>query len=877
VRIAILRHHRGVDLIERDIALESLTAYAEDARAGNARFVLLAGEAGGGKTTLLAALHERLPDARWLHGACDGAFTPLPLGPVTDVARQVRGPLAEACANGAARDRIFHTLLDELSGSHPLTVLVIEDVHWADEATLDLLRFLGPRLRDARALVVASYRDDGLAADHALQRVIGELGAQRATRRVGTPPLSRFAVEQLARSAGLPGDELFALTGGNPFLVTEVLASGSAGVPDNARAAVLARVAPLSPDARRALEAAAVIGVSVDVDLLDTVAGTEPDAVDECLTSGALVSESGAFRFRHDIARIAVEDALPAHRRVDLHRRTLAALRETGADHARLAHHAEGAGDSDAVLEFAVAAGHVAAAMSSHREAVAQFTRAHRFAADTDARTLAAICDALAEAESMLDRWEDSEAHRHEAVALWRTVDEPLRLGESMRLLSKAKWRLCKAGEDAAAAAEALAVLEPLGPSVELARAIQNNCALMLVKGDVDDVVRDLDRALGLAEQFGDKGLMSRTMNALAQVKVLNGENGIPDLERALEVAVAAGADNEAGIAYTNLAELEASSRRLEDAHRWCDAGIAFSEERDMGVYFWCIQGTRSWLYEFSGRWDEAAELCGRVIARPASSPVNLLLPRAIMARVRLRRGDHSWAEQADAVAAAIAGGEQAYPVNAADVHALRAEAAWLDGRPEDGREDARKAVSYVAGLDKWLAGDMTVLARRLGVHDLGPVEVAPPHKLSLDGDHRGAARMWHDLGCVYDEALALIDAGEEDTLRAALTILDRLGAKATMSVVQTALRNLGVRSIPRGSRSASRKDRWGLTARERDVLARVRTGSTNAEIAQQLVLSERTVDHHVSNVLAKMGVTSRQEAARLADAADSETLAATS
>ncbi|HET7531070.1 MAG TPA: LuxR C-terminal-related transcriptional regulator, partial [Mycobacteriales bacterium] len=848
-----------------------------EARAGNARLVLLAGEAGGGKTTLLAALHARLPDARWLHGSCDGAFTPLPLGPVTDVARQVRGPLAEACAAGAARDRIFHALLDELTGSHPLTVLVVEDVHWADEATLDLLRFLGPRLRDARTLVVASYRDDGLAADHPLQAVIGELGTQRATRRVGTPPLSRFAVGQLAQKAGLPADELFALTGGNPFLVTEVLASGSTGVPENARAAVLARVAPLSPEARRVLDAAAVIGVSVDVDLLDTVAGTKPDAVDECLTSGALVSERGAFQFRHDIARIAVEEALPAHRRVDLHRRTLAALRETGADHARLAHHAEGAGDAAAVLEFAVLAGRAAAALSSHREAVAQFSRAHRFAARAETRVRADICDALAEAESMLDRWEESERHRLEAVALWRTVDEPLRLGESLRLLSKAEWRLCKANADLTAGAEALAVLEPLGPTVELARALQNMSANLLGQGRIDESVEGFERAIAIGEELGDKAVMAAAINAMAQIKESRGEDGVPDMEHALELALAAGSENAAGVIYTNLAEIHAGTRRIDEAHRWCDAGLAFSEERDMGVYVWCIEGTRSWLHELTGRWDEAEEVCARTIRRPASSPVNLLLPHTVVARVRLRRGDPTWAEHADAIANTITGNEASYLWNAADLHALRAEAAWLAGRPEDGHDDALTALGYVAGLDPWFAGDMAVLARRVGVDDVGPVEVAPPHRLSLDGDHRGAARMWRDLGCVYDEALALIDAGEEDTLREALAILDRMGARATMAIAQTALRDLGVRSIPRGSRAGSRKDRWGLTARERDVLARLRAGSTNADIARELVLSERTVDHHVSNVLAKMGVTSRHEAARLADAADDEALAATS
>jgi DNA-binding CsgD family transcriptional regulator/tetratricopeptide (TPR) repeat protein len=855
-----------VELLERDIALASLNEYADDARRGDPRLVFVAGEAGAGKTALLEALRESRAADRWLWGACAGGFTPLPLGPVLDVARQVGGPLADACESDAGRDRVFRAVLDQLDTSHPLTVFVIEDAHWADEATLDLLRFLGPRLGQAHVLVVVSYRDDGLPSDHPLRHAIGELGTHRASRRIGLAPLSHSTVDRLARRAGLPGDELFTLTAGNPFLVTEVLANGSTDVPDNARAAVLARVAPLSTGARQVIDAAAVIGGRIEVAVLEAVAEPTAETVDECLTAGALISDGDVFRFRHDIARLAVEEAIPAHRRVELHRRTLAALRASGGDDARLAHHAEGAGDAAAVVEYAVHAGRAATEMSSHREAVAQFARALRFAGTADARIRAEICDALAESESMLDRWEDSEAHRLEAIALWRSIGDPLRLGDSLRLLSKAEWRLCKAGADVAAANEALAVLEPLGPTIELARALQNMSSTLLMQGKLDDAVPGFERVVALAEQFGDKGLMARAMNALGLVKESRGADGASDVEQALAVALAAGADAEAGQIYTNIAELHANARRIHEATRWCDDGLTFSEERDMGVYVWCIEGTRSWLHDMSGRWDEAEEVCRRVIERPASSPVNLLLPHSIVARIRMRRGDPTYTEHLDAVATTIQGSEHAYPFSAIDLCNIRAEAAWLAGRPEDGREYTRSAIGIVEDNDPWLRGEAVTLARRLGDEGFDIGKVADPYQRSLDGDFLGAARMWSDLGCPYDEALVLIDANEEDTLRDAIAILDRLGAKATLAVAQQSLRALGVRSIPRGTRAASKQNRWGLTAREHEVLEHIRTGRTNPEIAEALVLSARTVDHHVSRVLAKMNVGSRQEAARLAE-----------
>src|SRR4051795_12875034 len=310
-----------MQLLERDAVLAALREYAEDARRGDGRLVLVAGEAGVGKTALVEALRDSLAgaDARWLWGSCEGSFTPRPLGPVYDVAAQLGGELARACDEEASKQQIFRALLDELASSDTLTVLCLEDVHWADAATLDLLRYLAARLRQSRAMLVVTYRDDGLAPDHPLRITIGELATERSTRRIDLPPLSRDAVSRIARKAGIEDAQLFALTAGNPFLVTEVIECGAQEVPPSAREAVLARVARLSPDARKTLEAAAVIGNRVEVALLRNAANGSADAIDECLTAGALLSEPDGFRFRHEIARRAVEEALPAHRRTELH------------------------------------------------------------------------------------------------------------------------------------------------------------------------------------------------------------------------------------------------------------------------------------------------------------------------------------------------------------------------------------------------------------------------------------------------------------------------------------------------------------------------------------------------------------------------------
>jgi predicted ATPase len=386
-----------VPLLEREAQLASLAQWAGEARQGDGRLVLIAGEAGVGKSALVEQVQRGLPGATWCWGACDGLFTPRPLGPLFDIAGTLGGELLELCRAGAARDELFSALLRQVSAPGELHVLVVEDVHWADEATIDLLRFLGRRIRDAPVLLLATYRDEGLTATDPLRIAVGDLATQRSVRRISLQPLSADAVAVLAGGSGLDPAALYRLTGGNPFYVSQAVQAGMGEVPASARDAVLARAARLGAGSRAVLDAAALIGSRAEIALLESVADCPPSAIDELLASGLLAGDGEALQFRHEIARLAVEGTVTAHRRSAIHARILASLGALGCDDdARMAFYAEAAGDGPAALRHASAAARRAAALASHREAAAQFERALRFTDGADPATGASLHDGFA-------------------------------------------------------------------------------------------------------------------------------------------------------------------------------------------------------------------------------------------------------------------------------------------------------------------------------------------------------------------------------------------------------------------------------------------------------------------------------------------------
>ncbi|MER7243852.1 AAA family ATPase [Kribbella sp. NPDC000426] len=852
-------------LLERDAALAGLHEYAVDAGNGTGRLVLVSGEAGVGKTSLLEQFEAQLPDADWYWSGCDGLFTPRPLGPLFDLADQLGGDLARLCRNGAPREQLFRALHQQTSAATKLHVVVIEDIHWADEASLDLVRFLGRRMKGASLLLLTTYRDDALALDHPLRMVLGDVGPVAATRRIGVARLSRQAVGVLAATSAVDADELYELTGGNPFFVTEVLQDGLADhVPESARDVVLARAARLHRDTSAVLEVAALTGSRIDVGLLEGVRPQRRSAVDELIAGGLLVDDNGGLRFRHEIARLAIAQAIPVHRQRLIHQSCLAQLESTGCDDdARLAFHAEEANDSTAVLRYAPAAAYRAAGLNSHREAAAQFERALRHATDRDP-SLPALYDAYADEASLLDRWQDAEEAAERALELWQRQGNTLRVSDAWGRLAWIRTHTCH-GRDAIAAAEsAVMTLMPLGRTVELARARATLAHQSLLHG-LHDSAMDQARIAGrLARSLHASDVLCAAGITFATSAATKGLDWQPRMLEALDLAVAHGHHGPAGRAYVNLCALLGDRRNFDDAERYLAQGLVYCADHDLTAYVTSLESEQLLLLERRGRWDDAMALAARLLGE-INSPANRLWVLVRLGVLSARRGtSDAWRYLDEAITTAERSTE-AYLVVAARL--ARAEARWLAGDEQEARLEAEYADSALVTGDAWQRGEIAAWLRRTGSSRPPRGELAEPYRRLFAGNIAGAAQLWQDLSSPYDAALALADGTEETDLRHALSILHRLGATPASRVVQARLRALGVRSVPAGPQATTRAHPLGLTRREREILGLIREDRTNAEIAARLVISERTVHHHVSSILAKLGVTSRTRAAEKANA----------
>lgn len=857
-------------LLERDAALAQLGFLARRvARGGPGEVVLVRGEAGIGKTAVLARFVDELNSGlRLLRGSCDPLAAPRPLGPLIDALagldRAAGASLAAAVDEGDTA-ALYRRLLDVLSDGGRW-VWAIEDAHWADSATLDLVRFVARRIETLPLLLVISYRDDELAPAHPLVLTLGDVATCATVSRIGLEPLSPQAVTSLAAGSGLNAERLHQLTGGNPFFVTEVLAAGPdaltrESLPRSISEAVCGRLGRLSAKARDTAFAVAVCGPRADVVLLDKMCPDAGTALGECLAAGVLVADGNVVRFRHELARRATLAQIPDFDRTALHRRALRALAEPPVDAnalAALAFHADQARDKQAAVDYGIAAAARASSLGANREAAGLYALALRQAAPVANKRKVVWLERHAFTCYLSGKAGPAVASLREAIALRHELGDQLEEGDDLRRLSNLLVSLGGSAEASEAGLASLRVLEGLGPTPQLAWSLANLAELSTYAYN-PSAAQYADRAIALGAQLGDDAVVFRARSFAALDTVFRTDTGWDNLATVWREAKSTQALAE-HVAYIGmlLCWTAATHHDLDRIEHYSAEMAEFCTDHDLGMFRALVTGAVALAALYSGQWDRAVLSADEILTRPELSPLHRLLPLITVAVVHARRGQRPVAPLLDEAAGC------AMPDHVgrlALVCAARAEAAWLAGDDDTARAEAHAGLAAASEhTDPWLVGHLRRWVYLAGdTPEATSCDAPSPFELEISGDWQTAAEVWTRRGCPYDAALAQL-GGDIDAVASALATFRRLGAKATARRAQHRLAALRGRA-PHTRRADILSDPHTLTRRQRQVLELLAGGRSDAEIAAVLHISPKTVGHHVQAILSKLGVDNRTHA----------------
>jgi DNA-binding CsgD family transcriptional regulator len=866
------RQH-GVDmhgLIEREPALNSLSAAVAAAVGGKGSCIVISGEAGVGKTTLLRRFAETQRSMSVLWGCSDALFTPRPLGPLRDMAHLLGAKVGPLLDGMSAQDRIFQAVLEALQDGSQRKLLVFEDIQWADHATFDLIKYLGRRIAFLPSVLALTFRSEETGKDHPVTEVLADLD-RSATKRIVLNTLSVDGVARLAGKDHAEAENIHRITDGNPFYVTEFLANASGDkVPASVRDAVWARLQRLEPPERDVLESIAIAPSGTEDWLAEAILERPVRHIlESCVAKGLLtLDHEQRYRFRHELARVATLARLTQSAQRELNAKALQKLRtRPGISPACLLHHAAGASDNASVLALAPEAAAEAVRLGAHREAAAHLRTALEYASNAPAEVQAQLQEdwayevgiALGDAGSAL-------AAATKAVEIWRSLGRKDKAACNLRRLSRLHWLQ---GEGALAntyAEEAITELAGEPPSRELAMAYGVRSQLLMFDDRFTEAIDWSRKAIVLAEQLGDLETRVHALNNLGSSLLYRGEEaGHQHIEECLRLALANAYHEQAYRAYVNYAEYAVFARKFDLAERILAEGLAYTTSRDIDVGTYYLAGRQAQLRMEQGRFREADVISTSILARCDLAHVTRLPALLVQARVHMRTGAQDAAElMQKALQGAMATQEQQ---NIVPALFGMIEYSWLDGNLTAARENLERLASMrVEGLAPWDLGEFAVWWQRCAMARPFPRDTKPLHSAfgdELEKNCQKASDQWMEIGAPYDAALALL-AGEMQLARA-IEILDELGAVPAAAKARKFAHQNGLvvksRKQSRGPYSAARHHALGLTPKERQVLGLLAKGMTNLQIGDQLGRSPRTVEHHVSSLLGKLNATTRVEA----------------
>ena len=858
-----------MELIERENFLTALRSEFEDVSEGEGHCIFLSGEAGIGKTSLLRAFCSEVKNKCSVYqGICDALFTPRPLAPLYDILVQLGKRIPESNIDTTNRTAFFTNFLQELSNRDEVNLVIFEDIHWADEATLDFIKFLSRRIIQLKCLFILTYRDTEIHSGHPLRNIMGQLNPDSFTR-IELVPLSKQAVEKMAEERGYNGNDVYRITNGNPFYVTEILASYSEGVPDNIKDSILSVYNKMNEKTKHVWQVLSVLPTAFEMNYLDKMDASYIPAIQNCIDAKILIVEKEKIVFKHELYRRTIESSLSPLARMVLNKKILDLLVESFEDNQateRIIHHAKNANEYELVVKYAPIAAKQAASVGAHIEAARLYLTAIEYYQGNDDNTFLQFYESYAYECYLTNQPREAIIYTNRALDIWKKKNDIEKIGNSMRFLSRLWWWSGNWHLAESFANEAIQVLGSQPSSTAKAMAYSNLAQLKMLTERLDECLYWGEKAIEIAKELKDEETLSHALNNVGTVQMTQGakEKGNELLRQSLAIALKNSYNEHAARAYTNLGCNWLLLKNYPEAEKFFEEGMRYCEERDLDSWASYMLSWKASLKLETGHWKEASKIAEDLLKNEAQSPMVKITALVVVATIKMRRGEKDVLDQLmDAKAMAL---ESMESQRILPILSPILEYEWITGSIvlDDKILDAIK--TKVVGSETVYGNDEFVFW----------LKKARKQTLSLKHTHDGyeangatsplkAAAFWQKAGSPYQQAIALFE-GNEESKRQAIAIVQQLGASAVYERMKFEMRRSGIKNIPRGIRKTTQSNPEFLTDRELEVLTLLREGLHNKEIAARLFISAKTVDHHISAILYKLEVNSRTKAVHEAE-----------
>lgn len=855
-----------MELIERDDFLSLLHSgfkKIDSEQEGHCFFIM--GEPGIGKTSLVKVFLNQVEEESIQYvGACDSLFTPRPLAPLYDLALQIKADWAESIDSISSGTKLFTKFVNELTNKDRPVVVVFEDIHWADEATLDFVKFFGRRISRMKCMFILTCRDNEESRQHSLRKVFADLPPDTFTR-IQLTPLSRQAVYKLADKKGYDAEEVYHISEGNPFYVNEILASYSPGVPDNIKDAILSVYDRQEEGTKNAWQIFSIIPEGLEINRFAIIKASWDEAMDHCFALKIIVIKNDKIIFKHELYRRTIESSLSPFKRIALNKKLLDLLLpsfEEAGEIERILHYAKNANDNKLVVKYAPLAAKKAASVGAHIESAKLYLTAIEFSDRADMDQLVEFYEAYAYECYLTNQIKDAIIYQGKALKIWQKENKIEKIGNSFRFLSRLWWYEGNHNNAMSFGKQAVEILDNQPSSKARAMAYSNMSHLKMTSNLPDECVFWGEKAISIAKELNDEETIAYNLNCMGtslMVQESSVQKGLELLQESLVIAIKNSYHERIAYAYSEMGSNGVTIKDYPFAKKMLEEGINYCEEN--GIYtlkLYMLNWKARALLE-TGNWNEANQISEMLIKNEYLLPIMKIGALAVTATIMIRRGETNVLPLLlEAKTKALKTMEL---LRIVPVFLVLLEYEWITGKvfieseildqtinDFTRFENFSKKSRFYFWLRKARKGYLQAKGKYNG-YDVSNTTIA-----------KEEAILWGKLGCSYEQAIVLSE-GNDDDKRKALSILQQLGAHAIYEKIKMEMRASGIKKIPRGLRESTRTNPAQLTNRELDILQLLQKAVQNKEIAGNLFISPKTVDHHISSILFKLDVNSRSKA----------------